>query len=49
MEWIGNWYLNYRTASEFKVLAKAAEIDEKHCRISGVAEEACLLLMAQRA
>lgn len=49
MEWIGNWYLNYRTASEFRSLAQAAEIDERLCHINGVADTACLLLMVQRA
>jgi len=26
MEWIANWYLNYRTAEEFEALAREAGI-----------------------
>jgi len=33
MEWVGNWYLNYRTADELKSLAKTAGIPTGHWNI----------------
>jgi hypothetical protein len=48
MEWIGNWYLKYRTEPEFMALARDAEIGEQSCRIDHLVNGACLLLDAQR-
>jgi len=34
MEWIGNWYLIYRTAEQMRAVAAQAEIPHQHVRIS---------------
>jgi extracellular factor (EF) 3-hydroxypalmitic acid methyl ester biosynthesis protein len=49
MEWIGNWYLTYRTEAEFMAIAHSAGIDEQHFRITSLVDGACLLLDARRA
>jgi len=33
MEWIGNWYLNYRTAEQLAALGDGAEIPREHCSV----------------
>ncbi len=48
MEWIGNWYLTYRTQAEFMEIAHSAGIGEQHCRITQLADGACLLLSTRR-
>lgn len=47
MEWIGNWYLSYRTAGQLAGLAAAAEIPAERCSIASEASGVDLFLVAQ--
>lgn len=49
MEWIGNWYLIYRTVDDFSRLADAAGIPPSHRDIRPDRTGCDLFLMAQRA
>ena len=48
MEWIGNWYLNYRTSDELHALAVRADIPEACFRIETDPTGVNLLLRADR-
>lgn len=47
MEWLGNWYLIYRTVDEFAAIAAAAGISTNACRI-GADRTGCDLFLVAR-
>jgi len=49
MEWIGNWYLKYRTAEELERLAARAGISRQQCRIGCERTGVDLFLVAWKA
>lgn len=48
MEWIGNWYLKYRTAEAMEQLGLAAEIPRQHFRIGCESTGVDLFLVAEK-
>ena len=47
MEWIGNWYLTYRTGRELQRLAYAAEIPKDRLQVSSEALGVDMFLIAR--
>jgi extracellular factor (EF) 3-hydroxypalmitic acid methyl ester biosynthesis protein len=48
MEWIGNWYLIYRTRQDLRRLAEAADIHQSHYQVSAEATGIDLLLQLDK-
>ncbi len=48
MEWVGNWYLKYRTAEAMEDLGVAAEIPREHFRVGCEATGVDLFLVAEK-